>query len=248
MSTAGKSSSAEPVPDLGPETYSRWRARAVGRITEELQSRLVLDLVGEVAGLAVLDVGCGDGKLAVELARRGASVAAVDVSPAMLDAARRRAADAGSHLDLRVAAADDLPFPDASFDVVVAVTVLCFVADTRPVYREIARVLKPGGRLVIGELGRWSTWAAERRVRAWLGSSMWKRGRFRTATELQSLARGAGLVPGRVTGATFYPRAAWAARAMRRLDPPLGRLTTFGAAFLALAARKPTVPGEADRG
>lgn len=245
MPTPGKSSSAQPVPDLGPDTYSRWRAKPLGRITDELQRRLIMGLVGNVADLAVLDVGCGDGSLAVALAQRGASVAAVDVSPVMIEAARQRASEAAVRVDLHVAGAHELPFADASFDVVVAVTMLCFVADARPVYREIARVLKPGGRLIIGELGRWSTWAAERRVRAWLGSSMWKRGRFRTATELQSLARGVGLVPGKVTGATFYPRAAWAARAMQGLDPAFGRTTTFGAAFLALEARKPHARSDA---
>ena len=63
-------------------------------------------------------------------------------------------------------------------------TVLCFVQDAAPVFAEIIRVLRPSGKLMIGELGKWSSWAAARRIRAWLGSLLWRRGRFRTATEL----------------------------------------------------------------
>lgn len=63
--------------------------------------------------------------------------------------------------------------------------------------------------------------------------------RFRTASELRSLASGAGLAPGPVQGAIYYPRCRRAARLMAPYDPSLSRLTTFGAAFLALAAVKP---------
>ncbi|MDJ0947337.1 MAG: hypothetical protein QNJ94_00300 [Alphaproteobacteria bacterium] len=57
----------------------------------------------------------------------------------------------------------------------------------------MARVLRPGGRFVIGKLHKWSSWAAQRRLRAWLGSALWRRGRFRTAGELGRLAQIADL-------------------------------------------------------
>jgi ubiquinone/menaquinone biosynthesis C-methylase UbiE len=86
-----------------------------------------------------------------------------------------------------------LPFPDASFDVVAAVTVLCFVTDAAAAVREMARVLRPRGRLVLGELGRWSVWALSRRLRTWLGAATWQAAHFRTARELSALVRDAGL-------------------------------------------------------
>ena len=55
--------------------------------------------------------------------------------------------------------------------------------------REIARVLNPGGRLVIGDLGKWSLWAASRRIRGWYGAEMWRAARFRSAGELRRLIR-----------------------------------------------------------
>ena len=73
-----------------------------------------------------------------------------------------------------VGEAASIPFDLERFDVVVAVTILCFVANAAPVFRDISRVLRPGGILVIGELGKWSLWAAARRVRAWFGSPLWR--------------------------------------------------------------------------
>ncbi len=227
------------LPDLGPEVYSRWRSSSLGLITEELERRLLLGLAGDLQDRDVLDIGCGDGDLALELARRGARVSGVDASAAMIGAARRKAREEGVTIAFQTAEAKVLPFPDRSFDRVVAMTVLCFVADAEPVFREIARVLRPGGRLVIGELNKWSVWAAERRVRAWLGSRLWRRGRFRTPRELRALASAAGLLPGEVFGAVYYPRSTWAARRMSRLDGKLAQRTKVGAAFIALSATKP---------
>ena len=176
------------VPNLGPVAYTRWRASEIGATTEQLESQLVLELVGDLHGRRVLDVGCGDGEFALELAKRGAVVTGIDASAAMIDAAKRRATQHNVDITFQVGMAEQLAFSAERFDVVTAITILCFVGDAAPVFREIARVLRPGGRLVIGELGKWSTWAAGRRIRAWLGSRLWRRGRFRTANELRGLA------------------------------------------------------------
>jgi ubiquinone biosynthesis O-methyltransferase len=228
------------IPDLGPDVYARWRASEIGAITDRLEGQLILELVGDVSGCRVLDVGCGDGEFAVELKKRGAMVVGIDSSAEMIDAAKKRSKLQNAEVNFQVAMAEHLPFPAEHFDVVTAITILCFVDDAAPVFREIARVLRPGGRLVIGELGKRSTWAAGRRLRAWLGSRLWRRGRFRTANELRGLAKQAGLVVKTVRGAIYYPRWGVAARMMSSLDPALSRLTTLGAGFVALSAIKPT--------
>jgi hypothetical protein len=93
--------------------------------------------------------------------------------------------------------------------------------------------------LVLGELGRWSAWAAWRRLRAWAGSKTWRAARFWSAGELRSLVRDAGLVPGATRGAAFYPPVGAAARLLEPVDPYLGRVTRFGAAFVAVQALRP---------
>lgn len=227
------------IPGLGPEVYARWRASEIGATTERLECQLVLELVGDVSGRRVLDVGCGDGELAVTLAKRGAIVTGIDISAAMIDAAKAQAGKHDADIAFHVASAEELPFPTGQFDVVTAITILCFVDEPDPIFREVARVLRPGGRFVIGELGKWSTWAAARRIRAWMGSQLWRMAQFRTARELQSSAEEAGLVVESVRGAIFYPRIQFAARLLGRFDLALGRYITAGAAFLALSARKP---------
>jgi ubiquinone biosynthesis O-methyltransferase len=231
--------SACAIPDLGPDAYVRWRGSELGSITDRLERQLVLELIGDINGCRVLDVGCGDGELAVELKKRGATVAGIDASAEMIAAARARSERENADVRFQAAMAEDLPFSDGQFDAVTAITILCFVDNAVPVFQEMARVLRPGGRLVIGELGKWSTWAAGRRVRAWLGSRLWRQGRFRTANELRHLAEGAGLIVEAVRGAIYYPRWGIAARVMSRFDPVLGRLTTIGAGFVAISAIKP---------
>lgn len=201
---------------------------------------MILDLVGDVRGRRVLDIGCGDGDLAVELSKRGAHVVGIDASGSMIEAAKDRATREHIDVKLRVATAQHLPFPPESFDVVVAVAILCFVEDAAPVFREMVRVLRRGGRLAIGELGKWNSWAATRRVRGGLGSPIWRKAKFRTALELRALARQAGLTATTIRGAIYFPRWGVAARFLAPWDQAFGRITTLGAAFLALHAAKPS--------
>lgn len=221
------------------DSYARWRSSRLGQITDALELQLLFELLGPVADKTLLDVGCGDGELASKLAHRGAIVTGLDADPAMIAAARRRAGVEGTQLQLVEGQAEKLPFDDAVFDRVVAVTVLCFVCDAERAIMEMARVLKPGGLLVIGELGRWSLWAAHRRIRGWLGDPTWRAAMFRTAAELRGLARAARLdvVEGR--GAVHYPPCGLAAQVLAPGDLWIGRQTTFGSAFIAVSATKP---------
>lgn len=218
--------------------YDGWRASTLAQITERLERDLVFDLAGPVAGRRVLDAGTGDGTYALEAARGGASVLAIDTDPAMLAAARHRAGESPAAVDLVRAAIEAIPAKDGAFDLVLAITVLCFVHDARAALRELARVLAPGGRLVLGELGRWSWWAPLRRVRGWLGNEIWRRAHFWSRRDLVHLVESAGLRVVDVRGAVHYPRSGSFARLCAPLDPILGRLHAPGAAFLAISADK----------
>ncbi len=125
------------------------RAKAV----DEIAARdAYLDLLDIPPGAHVLDVGCGSGAVTREVARRvdrrGRAVG-LDPSPALLAVARDLAQDAGlgDCVEFREGDALRLPFPDGSFDVVLCVTVLSHVPRAEVAIPEMARVLRPGGRL-----------------------------------------------------------------------------------------------------
>jgi SAM-dependent methyltransferase len=229
---------AQPIEGL-TDSYARWRSSRLGQITDALEQQLLFELFGPVADKALLDVGCGDGALALELARRGAIVTGLDADPVMIAAARRRTEIEGTQLHLVEGQAEKLPFADAAFDLIVAVTVFCFVRDAERAVAEMARVLKPGGRLVIGELGRWNWWAAHRRIRGWFGDPTWCAAMFRTATELRELARAARLDVVEIRGAVHYPPCGLAAQVLAPVDLWIGRQTTLGSTFIAVSATKP---------
>lgn len=106
----------------------------------------MLNLVGDVTGRDVLDIGCGAGPLAERLTQRGARVSGFDLSARMVELARKRL---GDHAELSVAdLADPLPYDDDSFDVACASLVLHYLRDWVDPLSEIRRVLRPGGRLV----------------------------------------------------------------------------------------------------
>lgn len=221
--------------------YARWRAGELGRITEGIEEALILELAGPLEGRRVLDVGCGDGTFAIAAAERGARPTGVDRSGAALAAARHRADARGAPIALCRADASQLPFHDDTFDVVMAVTLLCLVEGAADVLSEMARVVAPGGLVVIGELGCWSGWAAWRRIRGWLGHPVWRYAAFHDARGLARLVRASGLEVERIDGAVHYPPIGLAARLLAPYDRALG--VRF-AAFLTLAARCPTETAE----
>ena len=142
-----------------------WRRRAVRR----LQGK-------------VLDVACGTGDMVIELAKRGCTVTGIDLSEEMLSLARQKTASANfqsSVFNLQLADAESLPFPDASFDAVTCAFGVRNFEHLEQGLKEMLRVLKPGGRLVILELATPDSPIIKtfyhlhtRRVIPWLGSRL----------------------------------------------------------------------------
>lgn len=102
------------------------------------------------AGERVLDVACGTGNTALAARARGAEVTGLDLTPELLAVAREREAAEGLRgIDWREGDAENMPFGDATFDVVVSSCGLMFAPDQQGVAEEVARVTKPGGRIAI---------------------------------------------------------------------------------------------------
>lgn len=118
----------------------------VGRLAKG--RRRAIEKLGVQDGERVLIDGCGTG-LDLELLPRGAQITAIDITPAMVEKTRERAAALGMNVDARVMDAANLTFDDASFDCVVLHLILAVVPDANGTAREAARVLRPGGRVSI---------------------------------------------------------------------------------------------------
>lgn len=114
---------------------------------------VMLARCGDVAGLRVLDVGCGEGRFCRMLAKRGAEVTGIDPTAGLLEVALAK----GGGPTYEEAHAESLPFADALFDLVVSYLSLIDIEDFRRGIREMARVLKPGGRLVVANLSSFVT-------------------------------------------------------------------------------------------
>ena len=107
----------------------------------------ILDSWNIVSAQTVLDVGCGAGQSAIPAARRGASVTGVDIAENLVEHANQRAASEGLDAKFYVGDAEALPCEDASFDVVITMIGAMFAPRPDRVVSEIARVLRPGGKL-----------------------------------------------------------------------------------------------------
>lgn len=114
----------------------------------------IVAAVGGAPGRRWLDVGCGTGELAFMAASTGADVTGSDISPALIETARRQAAERGADVTFEVGDAEVLPYPAASFDIVTSSVGAIFAPDHRAVASEFARVVRPGGELA---LSAWTT-------------------------------------------------------------------------------------------
>lgn len=116
-----------------------------------LEEPFVHELIGDVAGLAVLDLGCGTGRHSLRLAAAGAEVTAVDFSDGMLAEARRKPGAERVRFvvhDLH----DPLPMPAGAFDRIVSGLVLEHLRDLGGFFREARRMLRPGGRAIVSAM------------------------------------------------------------------------------------------------
>jgi ubiquinone/menaquinone biosynthesis C-methylase UbiE len=221
--------------------YDRWYATPLGRLVDRVEKEAVFALLPELEGRRVLEVGCGTGNISLALARRGARVLGLDVSGPMLAAAQHKARVQGCSLTCIRGLAGSLPFAEESFDGVISILALDFIPDRPGALREMVRVLRPGGFLVLAMLNRFSLWTLKRILRAWFKPSLWREVRFITPRGLRRLLGGHQEIGAiRHRRAVFFPPYAhphllqyylYLERLGHQLQLPTG-------AFLVAAARK----------
>ena len=147
MATA-KAYKGLPMEGMIATWYARNTGRDMRRFTDT--ARLVAERVRP--GGDVLEVAPGPGYLAIELAKRGYEVAALDISRTFVRIARENAAKSGVTVDVRHGNSSAMPFPDASFDFVVCMAAFKNFTDPVGAINEMHRVLRPGGQASIFDL------------------------------------------------------------------------------------------------
>lgn len=141
------SAAAVPFP-LGTPDYFRYYDR-LRESNESIEFSYALHEYKEHAGSRVLDVGCGNGYVLSRYATEGAEVHGVDLTKTGIALSRRRFELNNLSGHFTVGSAEDLPYPNNAFDVVCSMGVLHHTPDTEKAVREVFRVLKPGGRLIV---------------------------------------------------------------------------------------------------
>ena len=131
---------------------STWMAGDFGVIawTIAAEADAFVHRIAPSTGAYALDVACGTGNVAIPVAKAGALTTGVDIAPNLLVQARERAAAEGLDIHFDEGDAEELPYPDASFDYVFTMFGAMFAPRPAMVATELARVLKPGGTLAMG--------------------------------------------------------------------------------------------------
>jgi ubiquinone/menaquinone biosynthesis C-methylase UbiE len=152
------------VPKQAERAYNEiaewYSARKRGSYEFKILLPAILNLLKNIHGKSLIDIGCGPGVYSVEFAKRGANVVGIDISGKMLDKARDNAKKTNMELMLQKADAHFLPFTDGSFDIAVLILTIL----NAKMIQETARVLKPKGLLlfsdthpIIESKGRWES-------------------------------------------------------------------------------------------
>jgi ubiquinone/menaquinone biosynthesis C-methylase UbiE len=171
--------------DEWPEKYDQWFTTPIGTLVKKYEAELVLDLSKPAPGEIILDAGCGTGVFTVDILSFNTHVIGIDISIPMLMRAAQKTT--GYHFEAVLADISHLPFSENIFDKVISVTALEFIQDAKSALKELFRVTKKGGCIVVATLNSLSPWATRRKAEAKKGHTLFQKTIFRSPEELRSL-------------------------------------------------------------
>jgi 2-polyprenyl-6-hydroxyphenyl methylase/3-demethylubiquinone-9 3-methyltransferase len=193
-----------PLHEFNPVRLAFIRDRLVGHFARDPHSLTPL------AGLKLLDIGCGGGLVAEPMARLGAMVVGIDATARNIGIAREHAARAGLAIDYRHATAEALVAAGERFDAVLNLEVVEHVAAPEPFIGACAQLLAPGGAMIVATLNRTArAWAlaivGAEYVLGWLPRGTHRWDKFVRPAELAAALRRHGLAVAELTGVRFDP-------------------------------------------
>jgi len=169
--------------DEWPDQYDRWFETPIGALVKKYESELLLDLLRPGPGEMILDAGCGTGIFTHDILREGSAVIGLDISWPMLVRAGRKTA--GYQFKGIIGDMMSLPFAYGIFDKVVSVTALEFLENDRDAVKELFRVTRKGGIIVVATLNNLSPWAVKRKQAATEGHSLFRDVIFRSPDDMR---------------------------------------------------------------
>ncbi len=172
--------------DEWPKKYDQWFTTPIGNLVKKYEAELVLDLLKPGPGEIILDAGCGTAVFTVDILSFNSHVIGIDISLPMLMRAAQKTR--GYHFQEVLADISHLPFSENVFDKVISVTALEFIEDAQSALKELFRVTRRGGCIVVATLNSLSPWATQRKAEAKKGHPLFRKAIFRSPDELRSLA------------------------------------------------------------
>ena len=193
-----------PLHRLNPARIEYVRDRLAAHLDRDIKTRTPF------AGLSLLDIGCGGGLMCEPMARLGFAVTGIDADTTALAVAREHASLQGLGVDYRDDDAEDIAARGTRFDAVLALEVVEHAADPALFVATAARLVKPGGALILSTINRTPKAYAAAIIGAeyvlrWLPRGTHDYRKFRRPSELARDVRAAGLVVGDITGLAYDP-------------------------------------------
>jgi ubiquinone/menaquinone biosynthesis C-methylase UbiE len=144
--------------DDAADFYDSWYESKMGAFADQVQTQLAFSLFKPEKCMHVLDVGCGTGNFSIKLAKMGLQVTGIDVSNNMLKIAKNKAKVEGVKIDFFNMDVHNMKFEDNSFDGVFSMAVFEFIHEPESALKEMFRVVKKSGRVLIGTINKDSKW------------------------------------------------------------------------------------------
>ncbi|MCD6319296.1 MAG: methyltransferase domain-containing protein [Candidatus Desulfofervidaceae bacterium] len=217
--------------------YDAWYLTPIGSYVDTTEKEQVFSLWQTKQG-RVLDLGCGTGNYTVTLATQEISVIGLDKSLSMLKLARRKL----PYTPLVKSDAAYLPFKDKTFAGVISITLFEFLFYPENAIREIYRVLKPGGEVLIGTMNTLSPWFGCKRLKSLFVETAYRYARFYTPRKLKSLLSQEGFINIETRGVIYLPSfiPSFLIPLARRLDKKLSASAwRHIAAFILVRGERP---------
>ena len=166
--------------------YDQWYNSKLGSLVDKVETELAFKLLKPEKGMKILDVGCGTGNFSIKLAEMGCKVVSIDISEEMLNTARSKVRE-GLDIEFNLMDAYDIKFDDEEFDGVISMAAFEFIYEPQKTYKEMYRVLKKGGNLLIGTINKDSKWGEFYLSKEVQENSVFKYADFKSLEDLKGL-------------------------------------------------------------